>query len=67
MTGARRLSWAELDARVDRLAHVLVDHFGLAAGQCVAIPARNCLEFVELTSAASRAGLLAARRGAKWS
>lgn len=56
--GHRRLSWGELDSRVDRLAHVLVDQLALAAGECVAILAHNCLEFVELTFAASRAGIL---------
>jgi acyl-CoA synthetase (AMP-forming)/AMP-acid ligase II len=56
--GSRRVTWSELDERVDRLAHVLVDELRLGEDGCVAILSHNSLEYVELLFAASRAGLI---------
>jgi acyl-CoA synthetase (AMP-forming)/AMP-acid ligase II len=55
--GERRLTWAEFEGRVNRLSHALVEELGLRGGDCVAIMANNCLEYVELLFASSRAGL----------
>lgn len=55
--GDRRVTWGELDRRVTRLAHALVDDLGVAREQTVAILAQNCLEYVELMFAVSKAGL----------
>lgn len=52
--GDRRVSWQELDDRVTRLAAVLRQHCGVGEQDRVAILAGNCLEYVDLTFAASR-------------
>lgn len=44
----RRLTYAELDARANQVAHVLRD-LGVGAGDHVAVHAMNCLEFMEIT------------------
>ncbi|MFO1375674.1 MAG: long-chain-fatty-acid--CoA ligase [Steroidobacteraceae bacterium] len=50
-------SWAELDARVDRLAHGLLAS-GLGTGDRIAILAGNCPEYLEIYFACARAGLI---------
>ncbi len=57
--GAQRLSYAELDGRVDRLAALLAS-FGLHRGDRVAILSENRPEYVELQLAAARLGLIVA-------
>ena len=52
--GGRRVSWKELDDRVNRLAAVLRDHYNVGYQDRVAILAGNCLEYVDLTFASSR-------------
>lgn len=42
----RSVTYAELEARANRLAHVLLDH-GVKPGDHVAIYAQNCLEWIE--------------------
>jgi long-chain acyl-CoA synthetase len=53
----QRLTWRELNERVDRLANGLRD-LGLAAGEPVAILAQNSHRYVELYYAAARAGMV---------
>ncbi len=57
--GARRLSYAELEARSNRLANALLAR-GLKHGDRFAILARNRLEYVEVELAAAKAGLILA-------
>lgn len=57
VSGSRRVSWAELEERSNRLARALTEEFGLQAGDTVAILAQNCLEYVEVMFAASKAGV----------
>lgn len=45
--GERRLSYAELDARANRLAHYLASQ-GIAAGDHVGMYMYNCAEFLEI-------------------
>jgi long-chain acyl-CoA synthetase len=52
----RRLSYAELDARVDALAHGLTD-LGLRPGDRVAVLMHNCPELLETMFACFKAGL----------
>lgn len=54
----RARTWADLDARVDRLSNGLLAA-GLAAGERVAILAGNCPEYLEIYFACARAGLIA--------
>src|SRR5437762_555548 len=56
--GERRVTYAELAARVERLARLLVSK-GFAAGDRLAFLLPNCLEFVELTFACCRLGVMA--------
>lgn len=51
----QRLSWRELDERVDRLAHAF-RALGIGPGEHIAVLAFNHNRFVELYYAASRAG-----------
>lgn len=55
--GARSLSFAEVDARADRLAQAFAAH-GLGRGDRVAVLAQNELEHLEVQVAAQRAGML---------
>lgn len=57
VSGTRRVSWAELEDRANRLARVLIEQHGLVVGDTVAILAQNCLEYVEVMFAASKAGV----------
>jgi fatty-acyl-CoA synthase len=54
----RALSWAQWDRRANRLAHALLG-LGLVRGDRVALLAYNTLEWLELYTALSRAGLVA--------
>lgn len=58
VSGNRRVSWGQLEDRTNRLARVLTDAVGLGTGDTAAILAQNCLEYVELMIAASKAGLI---------
>lgn len=53
-----RLTYAELNRRADRVAHVLTDRLGLQPGDRVATLLPNCHQFVELFYGAARAGLV---------
>jgi 3-oxocholest-4-en-26-oate---CoA ligase len=53
--GGRRLTYAELDDRADRLAHVFASH-GIGAGDAVAISLTNRSEYVEAFFAALKLG-----------
>jgi fatty-acyl-CoA synthase len=53
--GDRHLTYAELDERANRLAHVLSDH-GIGAGASVAIQLTNCPEYLETVFAALKLG-----------
>ncbi len=53
-----RLSWRELDQRVDRVAGALAA-VGLKPGDRVALLLSNCSEFIELYFGISRAGMIA--------
>jgi acyl-CoA synthetase (AMP-forming)/AMP-acid ligase II len=55
--GERSLTFAELDARADRLARAFEQH-GLKRGDRVALLARNELEYIEIQIAAQRAGVI---------
>src|SRR5829696_9558351 len=57
VAGERRLSWAELDAAVDRAAAGFAGH-GLAAGDRVAIQLPNGLDWLSAALGALRAGLV---------
>src|SRR5713226_4286275 len=56
--GDRRVTCDELAARVERLAGLLVSK-GFVAGDRLAFLLPNCLEFVELTFACCRLGVVA--------
>ena len=53
----RRLSWRELNARVNHLAHALLAQ-NLTKGDRVAIYAKNCLEYLELFFAGAKTGIV---------
>jgi acyl-CoA synthetase (AMP-forming)/AMP-acid ligase II len=55
----RRLGFAALDERSNRLAHGLRDGLGLARGDRVAILSRNAAEVLETFFACAKAGLVA--------
>lgn len=57
--GARRTTYAELDAQVTRLGHALLG-LGLARGDVVGVMARNCHELLQVYFACARAGLVCA-------
>jgi len=57
--GARQRTYAELDARSDRLAHALAAR-GVRRGDRVALLARNCLEYVEVELAGAKLGAITA-------
>lgn len=52
-----RRTWAELDARVDRIADFLA-HLGVRKGDRVCFLAKNCIEAIEVFLAANRIGAL---------
>lgn len=54
----RRFSYAELDARANRAAHLLRTAFGVRAGDRVAVLAQNSAAFVELFFAAGKLGAI---------
>lgn len=56
--GERRLTWKELDERVDRVANALRAE-GLKPGDLVALLLPNCPEFIELYFGIARAGMIA--------
>ena len=57
--GNRRLTFAELNERVNRLAHVLANE-GIRRGDRVGILARNCAAWLELELAAAKLGAIVA-------
>lgn len=57
--GERSLTYAALDERSNRLAHVMAAR-GLARGDRVAVLARNCLEYLEIELAAAKIGVIVA-------
>ncbi|MBZ0130499.1 MAG: AMP-binding protein [Rhodobacteraceae bacterium] len=57
--GERSLTYRELDRRTDRLAAAFAAQ-GLRRGDRVAILSRNCLEYLEVTLAAAKSGLIVA-------
>src|SRR5262249_53111278 len=54
-TGVRRLSWGELDATINRLAHALAAR-GVAGGKRVALMLPNCAEYLIAQQALARVG-----------
>jgi fatty-acyl-CoA synthase len=54
----RALTWAQYEARANRLANAMLG-LGLDQGDRVAIYAFNCLEWLELYAACAKAGLVA--------
>jgi acyl-CoA synthetase (AMP-forming)/AMP-acid ligase II len=54
--GDRWLTYAELDARTNRLAHTLHGRFGVRAGERVAVLLRNRLEVAEAIGGVAKAG-----------
>ncbi|GAB5413951.1 MAG: long-chain fatty acid--CoA ligase [Congregibacter sp.] len=55
----RRVTYAELDERVRRLANGLVRGLGISKGDRVAILSKNCVEYMEVIFACARSGLIA--------
>ena len=55
--GDRRLTYAELDARANRLAHVMSAR-GIAHGDRVALLARNCIAYIETELATAKIGAI---------
>jgi 2,3-dihydroxybenzoate-AMP ligase len=56
--GETRLTYAELAARSDALATALLDRFGLHRGDRIIVQLPNCWQFVVLTLACLRAGVV---------
>ncbi len=56
LASGRHYTYAELDARANRAAHLLRTAFGVRAGDRVAVLAHNSAAFVELFCAASKLG-----------
>lgn len=54
----RRISFGELDRRVDALAAAMIGQFGLSKGDRVAILAKNCIQYMEVFYAAAASGLI---------
>jgi acyl-CoA synthetase (AMP-forming)/AMP-acid ligase II len=59
--GPRSLTYAALVERIGKVATVLVEGFGFKVGDRIAIVAANCLEYIEIVSGASDAGLCVAQ------
>lgn len=55
--GARSLTFAALSDRIDRITTLSAAEFGLRAGDRAAIVAGNCLEYIEIVSGMSEAGV----------
>ena len=55
----RRMSFGELDHRVQRLANGFRGTLGLAKGDRVAILSKNCIQYMEAFYACARCGLIA--------
>lgn len=53
----RRVTWAQFNERVNRLAHALLAK-GLRKGDRMAIYSRNCLEYLELFFACAKTGVV---------
>jgi fatty-acyl-CoA synthase len=60
--GDRRVTWAELEQRVNRLATALAAR-GVRPGSRVALMMRNCIEFIEIQWATTRLGALSVQIG----
>jgi acyl-CoA synthetase (AMP-forming)/AMP-acid ligase II len=58
--GDRCLGFAELAERIQRVAALARDELGLIPGDCAAIHAANCLQYIELVAGLSRAGVMVA-------
>jgi acyl-CoA synthetase (AMP-forming)/AMP-acid ligase II len=56
--GEARWTWAEIDARVGRMAHALTHRFGLRKGDRVLVQSPNCNQMFESQWACFRAGLV---------
>ncbi len=54
----RRYSYAALNQRANRIAHVLRDRCGVGVGDRVAILAHNCVEYVDLLYAVGKIGAI---------
>lgn len=66
LSSGRRLSYGELDARVERLLAALVGGLRLARGERLAVLAGNRLAYVELFFAAARGGLVLVHLNTHW-
>ncbi|HEX5191964.1 MAG TPA: AMP-binding protein [Solirubrobacteraceae bacterium] len=55
--GEQELSYAELEERANRLANVLIDHFGLERGDRVALLVHNRPAVVEVLGGCAKAGV----------
>jgi acyl-CoA synthetase (AMP-forming)/AMP-acid ligase II len=58
--GERRLTYAQLVNRIDRVATLAHHYFTLAKGDRAAIIAHNCLEFIEIVDGLAEAGVAVA-------
>ena len=58
LDSGRSWTWAELDTDINRIAHWLIERFGPASGQRVAVIARNCAAMLALQFACVRAGVI---------
>ena len=54
--GSRTLTWAQVNERACRLANLLVDRYGVARGDRVAVLVSNRIEVVELVGGCAKAG-----------
>ena len=60
--GVRRLTWGELDATINRLAHALVAR-GVRGGSRIALMLPNCIEYLIAQQALARIGATAVQIG----
>ena len=60
--GVRRLTWGELDATINRLAHALVSR-GVKGGSRIALMLPNCIEYLIAQQALARIGATAVQIG----
>ena len=56
--GDRKINYGELNGRVNRLAHFMLEN-GVVRGERVALLARNCIPFVEIELASAKIGAIA--------